>query len=264
MKTRSRINLAAVLAGAAIAGTATAAPAFDFKTNYDAALSGGDKWKGNLMLESVEFGGQTYTDFGLVESANIVSNDLWTGGNTGAASADMGDKATIGLSSERASAADIAQALGNRNLSSIIDTEDRGNFAIDLFFDSAIDNLLVWERGKNSKLDVQAIDKDGNALGNLLHLGSSRNWGNAGYSLNTLEIGGTQTVGSRGVSLADLGVSEAIYGVRVISQSNYNGPDWKVAGTAAPDATTPEPFSMIGSAIALGGAAALKRRSKQK
>lgn len=262
------ISLATMIAGVAIAFGANAAQAFTFTTNYTASHSGSNAWKGNLMLDSVSYGGQTYNDFSLVNRANIVSNDLWTGGNTGAASADLGDLATVGLKSERASNSDIAQALGNQNLSSIIDTEDRGNFAIDLFFDKGVQDILIWERGKNSAMDVQAIDASGNLVGNLLALGKSNTggWGDAGFKLDTQEIGRAQSVASIGVSLTDFGVNDsAIYGLRVISRGrSYNGPDWKVMGTAAkPTASTPEPFSMVGGAIALGGAALMKRRAQK-
>lgn len=259
-------SLAVLFASAAIALGASTAEAFTFTSNYTASHSGSNQWKGNLMLDSVTYGGQTYSDFSLVNRANIISNDLWTGGNTGAASADLGDLATVGLKSERASNSDIAQALGNRNLSSIIDTEDRGNFAIDLFFDKAVQDILIWERGRNSAMDVQALDAKGNVVGKLLALGKSNTggWSRAGFSLDTREIGSAQEVGSIGVSLTDFGVSNsAIYGLRVISRgSAYNGPDWKVMGTAAkPVTNTPEPFSMVGGAIALGGAALMKRRA---
>ncbi|MGB0564550.1 MAG: exosortase-dependent surface protein XDP2, partial [Spirulinaceae cyanobacterium] len=211
---KNLVTSAAILASLAVVGGASAAQAFDFKTNYTAALEGSNKWKGDLTLDSVEFGGQTYTDFAFAQRTKIVSNDVWGGGNSGAASADMGDLVDIaGLENrsfrEAGSAEALTLALGNNNLNSIVDTEDKGNFAIDVLFDTAVDNVLVWERGRNSALDVQAIGKDGNVVGNLLALGKSNKggWSNAGFSLNTKEIGGTQKVASIGVSLADLGLT---------------------------------------------------------
>lgn len=263
---RSTFAFASILAGLAVAATAGIAEAFTFKTNYslDSNLSGDNQWRGDILLNSVEYGGNTYSDFAFVNSVNILHNDNWTGGNTGAASADKGKFANDGLSQERLTNAGAATALGNNNLSSIIDGEDSGAFSMNLFFDKGVQDILVWERGRNSAMDIQAIDASGNAIGNLLHLAKSSFTG-AGYQLGTMEIGnGIQNVGSVGVTLAQLGVTDnAIFGLRVSAQKGYNGPDWKIAGVAAqkPTTNTPEPFSMIGGAIALGGAALMKRRA---
>jgi hypothetical protein len=262
-KLTANLSLAATLAGIATIFGATSAQAFDFKTNYT-----GEAPKGDIWLQSVEFGGDVYTEFSLVNDAKIVSNDLWTTGNEGAASADKGDNATTGVKVEKATAASLITNLNNTNLNNIVDTEDKGSFAIDLFFDKAVDNVLLWERGQNSALGLQAIDANGNLLGNNVVVDFrqlDKNLYYAGYSIDTQEIGGAQKVNSYGISLAEFAVGGPIVGVRATSLgSQYNGPDWKVMGTTAPDAVgTPEPFSMIGSALALGGAAILKRR-KQK
>ncbi|NEO31499.1 MAG: PEP-CTERM sorting domain-containing protein [Symploca sp. SIO3C6] len=233
------------------------AQAFSFQTNFDAALTGAQAAKGDILLQSVEFEGRTFDgitidNFALVNQANIVSNDLWTRGNAGAASADLGDLATVGLKQEDVDNQGVVAALGNMYLSSIIDTEDKGNFAIDLRFEQAVDNLFFWERGMNSKLDVQALDADGNVIGNLLNL-DSNNWNYAGYKLNTKEIKRAQKVGSLGVSLNDLGVVDPITGIRVISRGRkYNGPDWKVIGSAASGnqvQPVPEPGTVISLAL---------------
>lgn len=263
---RSSFALASIFAGLALAATAGMAEAFTFKTNYTVnnSLSGDNQWRGDILLNSVQYGGNTYSDFAFVNNVNILQNDNWTSGNTGAASADKGKFATTGLSQERLTNAGAVTALGNNNLSSIIDTEDSGKFSMNIFFDKEVRDILIWERGINSSMDIQAIDASGNAIGNLLNL-TKNSFSNAGYQLGTLEIGNSiQNVGSVGVTLAQLGVTNnAIVGLRVSAQSNYNGPDWKIAGVAAekPTTNTPEPFSMIGGAIALGGAALMKRRA---
>ncbi|MEA5420115.1 exosortase-dependent surface protein XDP2 [Spirulina sp. CCNP1310] len=263
---RSSFALASIFAGLALAATAGMAEAFTFKTNYTVnnSLSGDNQWRGDILLNSVEYGGNTYSDFAFVNSVNILQNDNWTSGNTGAASADKGKFATMGLSQERLTNAGAVTALGNNNLSSIIDTEDKGAFSMNIFFNQGVRDILIWERGINSAMDIQAIDASGNAIGNLLNLTKS-NFSNAGYRLGTLEIGNSiQNVGSVGVTLAQLGVTDnTIAGLRVSAKSSYNGPDWKIVGVAAekPTTNTPEPFSMIGGAIALGGAALMKRRA---
>ncbi|ERT05573.1 PEP-CTERM -sorting domain protein [Lyngbya aestuarii BL J] len=268
MKTQLFATFATALALTGVFASSAQAAGFSFKTNYTADLAGDDMWKGNIWLESIEFSGQTVSEFSIVKDAKIVSNDLWTGGNSGAASADMGDEATVGLKQEELTEAGAVAALGNLNLNSIIDTEDSGNFAIDVMFDKAVDNILVWERGKNSKLDVQAIDSKGNLIGNLINLPKSNNWTDAGYSIDTKEISGAQKVASIGLSLADFGLSanDSIFGYRMMSQgSSYNGPDWKILGTTdATPASVPEPTSVIGLGLVAGSFVASRRRQKSK
>lgn len=256
------------------------ASAFNFTTNYNTEFTEDARWKNNLWLESVEFTDEAtgeskvIKDFTLVESVENVTNDLWTGGNSGAASVDLGDYATLDLGNgnivnhgfEAPDNTQLSAVLSNKNLSNIIDTEDKGNFAMDLYFEKAVDNLFVWERGMNSKMDLQAIDQDGNALGEVVALESSKEWNFAGYKLNTQEIGNTQKVGSLGVSMADLGVDAPLAGVRVFSRGrSYRGPDWKILGSVAAKPPrdperVPEPSALLG--LMAVGVIAAKRLKK--
>ena len=247
---------------------ATQAPAnaFDFKTNYTTDYSGAARWTNNIWLDSVEFTDEatgeikSISDFTLVNYVDNVTNDLWTGGNSGAASVDLGDNATLDMGDgnvltqgvEAPDSDQLSAVLSNKNLNNIVDTEDVGDFAMDLYFDKAVDNLFVWERGMNSKMDLQAIDSEGNTIGSLLALSNAKNWDYAGYELNTQEIGGAQKVSSLGVSMADLGVDSPIAGVRVFSRGRaYNGPDWKILGSIAENQPetpedVPEPSALLG------------------
>ena len=198
----------------------------------------GDSPLDDIFLESIFIPGPDITveDFSFVTAATIVENDPIFGANTGAASADIGDNATTGVVREDATAADIVTNLSNNNLNNIIDTEDDGNFVIDLFFDGTFDNLLVFERGINSQLGVQALDDQGNPFGNSLTLGTpSTRWFNTGLSIDTQEISGAQPLGAIGVSVArDLGIAAGeITGVRFTSTAAFNGPDWKFVGTSS-------------------------------
>lgn len=242
------------------------ANAFDFQTNYSSEYSGTERWTNNIWLDSVEFTDEvtgdlkSISDFTLVNYVDNVTNDLWTGGNSGAASVDLGDNATLDLGDgniltqgvEAPDSAELSSVLSNKNLNNIIDTEDSGNFAMDLYFDKAVDNLFVWERGMNSRMDLQAIDSAGNTIGNLLALSDSSTWNYAGFNLNTQEIGGAQNVGSLGVSMSDLGVDAPIAGVRVFSRGKtYRGPDWKILGSIAENQPqdpedVPEPSAFLG------------------
>lgn len=265
----SRSLVFGLLGGATVLGAIAPAQAFSFQTNFQAALSGANAPKGDILLESVKLtSGELRTEFSLVNRATIRYNDQFVGGNSGAASADRGDLAT-GVLDEALDTTSLVSVLNNRNLSNIIDTEDNGVFEFNLFFEKAVDNIFVWERGGtgnqfgNSRLDIQAIDAAGNVLGNLVQLGTSANpWRNAGYQLDTVEINNTQNVGSLGISLADLGLTNSIMGVRVVSQKNYNGPDWKLVGSTDPRTqTTPEPAMLLGfGLVVLGGALGARKR----
>lgn len=247
MKTRFFTTLISTLA---LTGFyATSAQAFSFTTNY--TTSDTTTWKGDITLNSVQFGNKTYNNFSLVEDVTIIQNDIWTGGDTGAASSDRGDNA-LGIAVQNPTGPNLATSLGNLNLSNIVDTEDGGSFTLNLFFEKAMNNLLFWERGKNSKLQVQALDKNGNLMGTAITLDSST-WGNAGYRLDTTEITGSQNVGSLGVSLADLGLgadTKSISGIQLISEKGFNGPDFKVVGTSVPEPTTVVGLGLVGAALA--------------
>ncbi len=248
MKTRFFTTLISTLALTGV--YATSAQAFTFKTNYSTT----DKttWTHDISLDSVEIGNKTYDDFSLVKDVKVIQNDLWTGGNTGAASSDRGDNAS-GNAVEAATGSDLAASLENLNLSNIVDTEDSGNFTLNLLFGQSVNNFLFFERGMNSKLRVQALDKSGKLIGNSIKLDSST-WQAAGYSLNTTEIGGTQKVGSLGVSLSDLGLGKSITsisGLQLISKSSYVGPDFKVVGVSVPEPTTVLGLGLVGAALAM-------------
>lgn len=254
------LSLALSLATGVLLTCANNAQAFSFVTNdFDQNPLSTSDAKNDIFLNSVgilDSNGnvsETVTDFSYITSAQIVYNDAYTGGNSGAASADIGDNATTGIKVEDASASDIAYNLGTNNLNNIIDTEDSGSFTINLSFDYALDNLLVWERGMNSDLQIQALDANGNLIGNALLITNDM-WDSAGYSIDTQEIGGAQNVGSYGVNLVeDLGVDGPISSLQFYSEAGFNGPDWKFVGTNATRNTeaakVPEPGLILGLGI---------------
>lgn len=236
------------------------AQAFSFSTNF----SGTTDSQGNLdstrdiSLNSVTLNnGKTISDFALVKSANIISNDAWTGGNTGAASSDKGDNAS-GIVQEAATNSSVVASLGNLNLNNIIDGEDSGSFKMNLSFEKAVSSLFFWERGMNSNLTIQALDQAGNLIGSLFQINRST-WQNAQFGIDTTEISGAQQVGSRGISVGDLGLSGPIFGIQVSADASHNGPDFKVVGSAE---AVPEPTTMAGLALAGAGLTAARRRKQ--
>ncbi|NJO39535.1 MAG: PEP-CTERM sorting domain-containing protein [Cyanobacteria bacterium CRU_2_1] len=244
--------LISLLSGGFLALSSAPAQAFSFTTNFDA---GSNAPKGDIWLKSVSLqDGTVINDFALVESAKILYNDSYRGGNTGAASSEKGDNAS-GVKLEGATDSSIVASLGNLNLNNIIDTEDSGKFTVNLFFDSKVNRIFFWERGMNSKLAVQALDAKGNALGNLLTL-NSKNWKYAGYDIDNTEINYAQRVGSLGITLAELGVSGSVSGIQLTSQPGFNGPDFKVAAESVP-----EPATLAGIGL-IAGTLLLSRRRK--
>ncbi|MBE9211425.1 PEP-CTERM sorting domain-containing protein [Plectonema cf. radiosum LEGE 06105] len=234
--------------------------------NFTTNISKNDGPKGDILLESIEQNGKLINQFSFVERAEILYNTEKIAGvrNSGAASTDKGKYASPNLTTnEDPEAFEIAQFLGNNNLNNIIDTEDTGSFKLNLFFDNLIradntglDSLFFWERGMNSDLLVQAIDDQGNIIGNAIKL-LRKEQQSAGFEISTLEIGNNiQDVGSWGVSLDQLGVTN-LSGIQIYADQSFNGPDFKVIARKSQGhfavASVPEP----GTIIALGSVAAL-------
>ncbi|MEA5514281.1 exosortase-dependent surface protein XDP2 [Nodularia sp. UHCC 0506] len=253
MKLQSITNLTGFMAAGVLALSSTPAQAFSFTTNFTQT---GDATE-NIFLNSVEKNGNIISDFILVESATIIENN----GALGPASSDAGDNAD-GVVAEDPTAVQIAASLGNLNLNNIIDGEDDGQFKLNLFFADAVDNLFFWERGLNSKLKVEAIDAVGNVLaGSSAFTILANMWTDAGYSIDTTEIGSAQAVGSKGLDLTAFGLAKnsSIVGIRVSAESNFNGPDFKVVGASVPT-TVPEPASLLGLGLVAGVVGLSRRR----
>lgn len=149
---------------------------------------------------------------------------------------------------------------GYKNMSRLIDGEDNGAWTLDLFFapgqhlnadedDSTIE-LAILERGVNSDLNIYGITA-GNSMTAPIFVSRSA-VGSAGWSLDTLEINGAQTVGGVGISLDSSWTG--LIGFRFESKSNFNGPDLIAVGTPA---TVPAPGT-----LALAGLAGLTARRR--
>lgn len=267
MKTKlvSRLSIVATMSLMALQAPAQAA-GFNFTTQFT-----GNDPKGDIWLNGVQYGNKTVkaTDLAFVKTVSILQNtpivaksgDTVNNNNTGAASTDKGDKASAPMATsgvKNPTGTEVAAFLGTKNLNNIIDTEDAGSFKMNVSFSQAVSNIFLWERGMNSTLRIQALNGT-QTVGNLLVLNSA-NWGYAGYSIDTTEITGAQKVGSIGISLADLGVSQAITALQISTDGSKGdkGPDFKVAAEAVP-----EPFTMTGLALGIGGLIAARRRQNQ-
>ena len=270
----SKLTVATGLATSALLTCMGNANAEGFGFGFDTSYSQNNSPKGSILLESVTIGDEIIEEFSYVNFAEVVYNDPHVKGkiNSGAASADIGDDLVSGVNTqgvkvEDATAEDIVTNLSTNDLNNIIDTEDNGTFVIDLKFGKTIDNLLIWERGMNSKIGIQAVDADGNLIGTRRVIDKNM-WFDAGYSIDTQEIGSAQEVGSLGISIAqDLGVdSGQVETIRFFSEGKaFNGPDWKFVGTDAnrdlePEAV-PEPALILGLSV-FGGVLMLKKRTQ--
>ena len=258
----------------------SSAQAASFTTDVQYAnpnASDADKAKGDIFLKSIQQNNQKITDFSYVNKTVIQYNsprdkDV----NSGAASTDLGDKATTPksiLKSEDPQASEITAYLNNNNLNNIVDTEDTGTFKLDFFFDSllqadnsGLDSIFFWERGMNSDLLVQGIDAAGKVNAKSYKISETRK-NYAGYSIDTQEIGDAQKVGSWGLSLKDLGVTSlsgirvSAFGTKTEYGNGFNGPDFKVV--ARKSASVPEPANVIGLGVVATLAFLRRRQSKQ-
>jgi len=146
---------------------------------------------------------------------------------------------------------------GYKNMSYLIDGEDSDAWTLDLYLagmmisadaDASTVELALLERGLNSDIRVRGIRADLSLTDP--YLAARANVASAGWSLDSLEIGGSQTVGGIGLSL-DASWRNLI-GFRFEAASGMNGPDLiGVAVVPAPGAA-----AMLG----LGGLLAARRR----
>lgn len=269
-----RVSTSICLIFGTVLAISSSAQAASFTTN----VQQNNGAEGDIILESITQNGTTISNFLFVTEAVILQNTPITNirpgdtsnpeasgrlNNTGTASTDKGDNASAPLSVSglrNPTGQEVAAFLGNSNLNNLIDSEETGSFKINVFFDSSIeednaglDNLLFWERGRNSDLGVQAVDAAGNLIGNFLKLDRT-NQSFAGYSIDTTEISGAQQVGSWGVSLQQLGVT-SLAGIQLTGNSSYNGPDIKVVARQS----IPEPGTVLGLGV-IAGLGLLRRR----
>jgi hypothetical protein len=249
---------------------------FNFTTNFTTEGTTNTA-KNDIRLNSVTYGTTTESSFNLVTSAKNFNNNFITpttpGTPGGPMSSDRGDNANgiigsdnigVGPAVENPGNDDLKNSLGNRNLNSIIDTEDSWSGAnagkvasIDVFFTSPTNRFFFWERGMNSDLQVQALGSNGELIeGGAAFTILRSNWQNAGFSTNTLlsnttEIGDNQRVGAYGL----VWNGGMITGLRLSAASSFNGPDFKVVASPVP-----EPLTILGSGIALAFGIHAKRK----
>lgn len=247
------------LALLAVTAPAQAFDTFTFTTNSTYKVG---QEKNDILLNSVVQNGKTITQFNTVSNAKIVKQNSDTSKTRGLLSTDCGDNISGCTSRELPSDVQVAEALGNLNLNKIIDgEEDLGNGILDVFFQKPSDSFYFFERGGimgsadkagNSSIKVQGLDAKGNLIGSQFSISKSM-WVDAGYAIDTREIGGAQKVGSFGLSSKN----GAIAGLRVTT--DWSGADFKVIAAST---KVPEPTTLFG--LAAIGAFTMRRRKSAK
>jgi hypothetical protein len=154
---------------------------------------------------------------------------------------------------------------GYKNMSYIIDGEDNGSWTLDLLFtpgtvfsadsDNRTVDMAIIERGGNSDLRIRGIRTDGSVTDSIMMLRTST--GATGWTLDTLEISGSQTVVGVGISLDS--TWSGLKGFRFEATNGMNGPDLVAVGVAT-NRLIPTPGSV--ALIAAAGLAATRRRRR--
>lgn len=194
---------------------------------------------------------------------DLVPRDV-NGANVYTGNPDRGDSSTPmpGEASKKGTMRDVFGSFGGptlyKNMSYIIDGEDNGAYRFDLLFapgsllsadaNSSTVELSILERGGNSDFNVYGINADGSLTG-ALFVGRAKG-ASVGWSLDTLEIGGAQSVFGFGISLD--ASWKNLKGVRIEALGTFNGPDivavGSVATSPAPIVPAPAPLALLGMA----------------
>jgi len=138
-----------------------------------------------------------------------------------------------------------------------------------------VPELVFFERGASSPFTVRAITGGTNAnpvySPNTVTVGSN-NYYKSGIYIDTTEITGGQELGVVGIDLNDFGLSasDVVYGVSLTSINNTGADIYGQFLSSqrefepVPPELVPEPFTILGSGIALGFGVLMQRKSSKK
>lgn len=211
--------------------------------------------KKDIILQGISFDNIIFPDLVLVKNVKQVTPK----NNNNELSTDRWDLAWYtNINKEDPTEKEIAEYLSNSNLNNIIDGEGRSEVKLDIEFEEylsdntssgdAVGEIIVFERGMNSDIYIQAIDKlGGKELWTKLFL-SRKEMTYAGFDVDTIEIGAAQKMGYWRIDLSKLGVSNIKY-VRISSLPVNSWPDFKIIGLNTKKCQKKQPKPLQGAAI---------------
>lgn len=222
---------------------------------------------GDVRLDTVTFAGNSYGSSSIQTASNVRivlddGIDLVNGGGNLAAGRGVNASADAwapeGPATVTPGSADLLSALANRNLTSLVVTrENVGSAVIDVHFSAPTNDLLFFERGANSDLQVQALNAADQVIGTYTILRSA--WQATGIIVST--DNGAFVLAGQELGAIGLHSDEAISRLRLSSYRsdllNFNGPDYKVLAVSP----VPEPGSWAMLLAGLGAAAFIRRRA---
>ena len=275
IKMISVVSVVALQAGLASAGTAFYAANSAGTTSI---LHGGNRELASISFTGAAntFSGADFLNFHDGKLTNNVGTYGWNtaiprdvnGSNNVSGNPDRADTATafVGEAGKTGTLREVfGDFNGYKNMSYIIDGEDNGSWTLDLRFGgSTVFNadsnlrtadLAILERGGNSDLRIRGIRADGSLTDSIMMLRGST--GATGWTLDTLEIGGPQTVVGVGISLDP--TWKNLVGFRFEAAPGMNGPDLVAVGVST-SSLVPAP----GSALVLGMAGTFAARRRRK
>ncbi len=218
---------------------------------------------GDVRLDGIVINGVSYSQdqLQLASAATIVSDtavdpsrgggNLTTGYGIGATD-DPWVAEGLGSTTPTPTSADIRAAHANFNLTSIAPIrENVGIASYELSFDNPTNTLLLWERGNSGDILVEALDRNGAVVGEILVLDGA----NDGLAANAYRPTGitvttfvNPTFLNQGQELASVGLrfelAVTTFRFTAIQQPagpgavRYNGPDLKVLALDSSEAST--------------------------
>lgn len=221
-------------------------------------------WNGSNFLNWRD--GRLVNNLGTHAWNAAIARDMNSSGNAKTGNPDRADAATA-FAGEGGGTGTLREVFGPfagyKNMSYIIDGEDDGAYTLDLYFQGSLllnsdasantIELSILERGGNSDLQIQGIFANGTLTAPITMLRGET--GATGWTLDTLEIGGAQSVKGVGISLDDSW--DGLAGFRFTATASMSGPDIVAIGTAVP---VPTPS---GLAVGILGGFFATRRSRK-
>lgn len=258
------VSLALLAVVGLCGGTSFASPTFYAvdASKTSSILHGGDReltslgfvsnttiWNGSNFLNWRD--GRLTNNVGTYGWNAAIARDMNSSGNAKTGNPDRADAATP-FAGEGAGTGTLREVFGPfngyKNMSYIVDGEDDGAYTLDLYFQSGLllnsdasantVELSILERGGNSDMQIQGIFANGTLTSPITMLRSAT--GSAGWTLDTLEIAGAQSVNGVGISLDDSW--DGLAGFRFTATASMNGPDIVAVGTDFP---VPSPGGVI-------------------